>query len=282
MLGAASEAGIDFRVTRGVLEESERHINRSLACSRRTGLEWVGQVPYLFAFYIESGFPAADFGAWAQRFRGDFSPEDDIGDFLKENHGVSVVSLEEEVENAPNELRMAVRETWIEIHERRRSTHEDHSDTLATQRLAEHDVENYLGVLQRRRGEQRAPFGYTSWWLSLDRSAFQVAKDVADRLGKQQPPSPVLSADFLVESISFGPSRMRVSKSADARLPIMVDLGVTDALSPELLSEAELVREKATGLPESVIRRQVRDFLDKARGRPGRITTGGLPSPSEY
>src|SRR5215208_6038875 len=42
------------------------------------------------------------------------------------------------------------------------------TDVTTVQHLAAHDVENYLGIIERRRAERDSPFGYNSWWLTLD------------------------------------------------------------------------------------------------------------------
>ncbi len=38
-----------------VLEEVERHINRSMICSRTTNQTWKGSIPFLYSMYIELG-----------------------------------------------------------------------------------------------------------------------------------------------------------------------------------------------------------------------------------
>ena len=52
MVGAASEAGLSLRATPGVIEEIERQMNRSLACSRSAPGEWQGDLPYLASVYL--------------------------------------------------------------------------------------------------------------------------------------------------------------------------------------------------------------------------------------
>ena len=41
-------------------------------------------------------------------------------------------------------------------------------------RLSRHDTENYVGVIQQRKQEKASPFGYSAWWLTLDRSALMI------------------------------------------------------------------------------------------------------------
>ena len=276
MVLAARESGLHLHVTFGVIEEVERHMNRCLTCFRTTS-SWKGKLPFLYAYYISSGRPKIAFGQWLERFRGTSRPEDDIADYLYQTYGISRVSLEAEAASAPPELRTAVKEAWISIHERRRSQGVYDIDPIAMLRLAEHDIENYLGVIGRRRGEAIESFlGYKHWFLTLDHTAYDIDKTIKHSINGKAPSSPILSADFMVNYLTFGPVRSRVSKYKDHIPPIVLDLGVIDYLPPELLDLAESVRTEAKDLPEHVIRRRVRDELDNAKRRIGVVAQSRL------
>jgi len=53
-------------------------------------------------------------------------------------------------------------------------------DPLALNRLVMHDVENYVGVTERRNSEREFALGYTSWWLTLDPAAFAARSVLID------------------------------------------------------------------------------------------------------
>lgn len=182
--------------------------------------------------------------------------------------------------NAPAELRIAIQEVWNEIHDGRRIRYPD-ADALTTQRLAAHDLENYLGVIERRREERESPFGYNSWWLTLDRDAFTVKLRLREFVAGKVPHSPVLSPDFLTNYLAFGPVRRQVSKGREVSLPVVLDVSVTEYLPPELIALAEKVREEMQGSPEFLIRRKVRDSLDAAKARRGVMAEGGLRAAHE-
>jgi len=94
---------------------------------------------------------------------------------------------------------------------------------------------------------------------------------------KERPPdSPVLSADFLINYLAFGPVRRKVAKTTEAHLPPIMNAGTVRFLTPELLAEAESIRDEIKGLPERVIRRKIRDRLDAARRRIGPIAQAGV------
>jgi hypothetical protein len=95
-------------------------------------------------------------------------------------------------------------------------------------------------------------------------------------MGMDPPDSPVLSADFMVNYLAFGPIRRKVGKAKEAHLPLMMDLGTARYLTPELLAEAESLREDLKSLPDRIVRRRVRDHLDRARLRLGPIAKAGL------
>jgi hypothetical protein len=52
--------------------------------------------------------------------------------------------------------------------------------------------------------------------------------------------------------------------------------GATKHLTPEILIQAEKLRVELKDLPERLIRRRIRDLLDRARQNIGPIATAGL------
>lgn len=276
MLEAARDAGLELFVTPGVIEEIERHMNRAVTCARREHGSWIGSVPYLLERYVASGRTLGSFATWLENFRGDVRPEQDIRDYLKEELGLQTRSLEEERNAAAPELRHALQILWYEAHRRRRERQGAPLDDLVIARLVEHDVECYSGVVQLRSKEQASPFGYSAWWLTVDRQAFDLTPKLRDAMAGQPPDSPVLSADFMVNYLAFGPVRKRVGKTKEAHLPLMMDLESARYLSPELLAEADNLREELKDLPDRVVRRRVRDHLDRARQRLGPIAKAGV------
>lgn len=276
LISVAQEAGLKVRVTPDIVQEAERHINRSLACSAWTHGTWKGYYPYLFQFYIATGSAQSSFSTWLGTFCGGVRPEDDISEYLKEFLHITTMDISTDAAKADAELRLAVKEAWIQIHNDRRSRADNDFDPLVVLRLAEHDTENYLGVIVRRQQEGSSAFGYTSWWLTLDHMAFKIASRITSSITGKAPPSPVMSADFLTNYLSFGPLRGKVAKHADGGLPIAIDPALIEYLTPELVSLANAVREGAKGMPEHVIRRKVRDAMDEARRRTGDITKNGF------
>jgi hypothetical protein len=95
------------------------------------------------------------------------------------------------------------------------------------------------------------------------------------------PDSPVMSADFLVNYLAFGPMRRRVTKDAESHLPLLMVLGNAAQLTPELMTEAENVRNQLKDLPERLIRREVRDRLDRARASIGPVANQGMDEVDE-
>jgi len=279
MIRAASEAGLELHITPGVLEEIERHMNLSLSCARLyNSVGWEGPIPFLYSLYVQTGRSRHSFPSWIEEFRGDIRPEDDIADYLRENYQVRVTSLADEANQIPDEQRFAVQAAWQEVHEEKRRTSRIGGDALLTTRLANHDIENHLGVLQKRRNERASPLGYSSWWLTLHRAAFEIAQDMQRSFGVA---SPIMSPDFLMNYLVLGPTRMRVPRQTERLLPIFLELRVMESISPELLAVADSVREQYRGLPEHVIRRKVRDAIDAAKARPGELAMGGLQAIEE-
>jgi hypothetical protein len=275
MVVAAREAGLSLFVTSGVVEEVERHMNRALTCARMDAREWEGDTPLLLARYIEAGKAVETFAGWLELFRGDVNPVQDLADYLREKYGVEVRDLRKERDAAPEDLRNALQLIWHETHEERRKDRFNGGDPMTIGRLVEHDVEQYAGVVQLRNQEKSSPFGFSAWWLTLDRKAVGVHRRLGAAMKSRPPASPVLSADFLVNYLAFGPVRRKVSKTTEAMLPLIMDLGPDGIAATELLKRAAQIRDGLKDLPDHVVRRRVRDELVKAKMRDGPISQAG-------
>lgn len=276
---AAKDAGLKIKVTPGVIEEVERHINRSQTCYSLINSKqeiWEGAYPYLFSFYISTGSAQSNFPNWLENFRGNNRPEDDISDYLMNLFGIETQDISSDSNKTDQEIRNLVKEAWISIHHGRRTRANNGFDPLLSLRLAEHDTENYMGVIARRQHEKDSAFGYSSWWLTLDHKAFELKSIIEQKSKTKMPLAPVMSADFLANYLAFGPLRGKVAKNLHGALPVAIDPGLVEYLSAELLEIAKSVRLEAKGKPEHVIRRNVRDALDQARRRTGEITNKGL------
>jgi hypothetical protein len=281
MIDAATDAGLHLFVTPGVVEEVERHMNRAKTCVQLTHAQWKGSVPFLLERYVGSGRSPASFPQWLENFRGEARPLEDISEYLKDEFGIETRSLEVERNNAPQELRHALEQIWHERYQYRREKYGAELDDMAVTRLIAHDVECYCGVIQLRTKERASPFGYSAWWLTVDKQAYDLKEKLRSRMSITVPDSPVMSADFMVNYLAFGPMRRRVIKAKEAQLPLLMIMGNASYLTPDLMVEAENLRSQLKDLPERVIRRQVRDHLDRARSRIGPISKLGMEDDDE-
>lgn len=277
MIDAARDAGLNLFVTQGVIEEVERHMNRSLMCARLERGRWQGGLPYLFEKYIERGGSAASFSRWLENFRGEARPLQDISDYLREQFGIRTRSLDEESKSALPELRNALQSLWYEKYQRRREKYGSPIDDAAITRLIDHDIECYCGIINLRGREVGdSPFGYSSWWLTVDKATFDLKDRLRSYLLVEPPDSPVISADFMVNYLAFGPVRRRIDKSKEAHLPLLMVLGSASHLTPEIITEAENLRAQLSDMPDRIVRRHVRDYIDQARRRIGPIANAGM------
>ncbi len=278
MVRSARDAGLKLWVTNGIIDEIESHLNKSRACANRKNGDWVGEVPFLYSRYIANGGSSQNFRQWLENFVGDNRPRDDLKDFLLDEFGILVKDLNGEVEQAPKELRQAVTAIWFE---RRKSRDEQFTQPVSQskrQLLVKNDVENYVGVIERRRHEALSAFGYSAWLLTLDRTAFRIRTELKEWIDGPIPDTPVLSADFLINYLVFGPNRKLISKAQESELPI--SLGIEEAIHvpPELIALASKIREELEGLPERVKRRKIRDQLDRAKRKLGHVSISGFES----
>lgn len=278
MIAAATGAGLRLYVTDGVIEEVERHMNRCLTCSRMPNRDWNGSIPYLLERYIFSGRSLHSFSNWLENFRGPSRPMDDIFDYLLQEFSIHKRSLQDEYPKTSEELRRALLLIWNERYIRRREKYNVDIDEMTITRLINHDIECYAGVLALRNQERTSPFGYSSWWLTLDKQTFDLKRKLQDMMVETPPDSPVMSADFLVNYLAIGPLRRKVSKHEEANLPLLMMIDNATKLTPELVVEAESIRKQFLDLPERMIRRNVRDSLDKAKSYIGPISKAGMES----
>jgi len=274
LINAAREAGIEVWTTPGTIEEVERHLNRVAVCARTRATDWRGDYPYLYGRYLESGRALARIGTWIETFVGSRRREEDLQIYLSDVHGIKTRNLTG-VETTDPELWACALAEWQRVHDARGASRPDR-DAMMTLRLARHDTESYVWILGLRRAKAASPLGYTSWWLTLDRGAWNVHVSVAGQLRRRDMASPIMSPDFLRNYLTFGPLRRLLPRTLETTLPVVADVLLSQYVPPELVAIADEVRVANQDLPERVIRRRVRDALDAARMRPGRIAQGGL------
>ena len=126
-----------------------------------------------------------------------------------------------------------------------------------------------------RREQRWQAFGYKSWWLTLDGTAFKVGKVLKLELNGSVPPSPAISSDFMINYLSVGPIRSKLTKRSGKMLPLMLNMHALDAVPPDLLELADEIRADLAGLPSWVVRRKIKETLEDARRLLGPITETG-------
>ena len=275
-------SGVELRVTNGVVREVLQHINISLTCSRRSLNQWGGRIPFLYYHYVEQGYEPSKFSSSIEVFHGHYRPEDDIEDYLKHNFNVVVETLSEAVNLVDPDIRYRIEALWSEAHKLRRSENGNGNgngngniDDNITESLIQHDVESYVGVIGMRHKEQESELGYKHWWLTIDSLAWKIRNKLKEEF--QRPPSsPLMSLDFLANTLSFGPARTNFKRDEEQMLPLFFEADAAEYMPRELIEIANRVREKNAGQPEHVIRRKVRDTCDRMKRRYGKITQSAV------
>jgi hypothetical protein len=272
---SARHAGVRLRTTPGVVEEINSHLDRCRAAIR-FGVNFRGRSPVLLNAFVWSGRPLHTFGEFESVFRGERHAEADVAGYLKEELGIVVESLADEVAATDERLRWAVQEYWRRAHSSRRSG-SDSIDPLLIERLAQHDAESFLGVIQRRGGELIGnPLGYTTWWLTVDRSAIEASNRVAETEGLDHLDTPVIGLGFLMYYLMVGDARRQISKETARTLPAILDPTLMDVMPRELVAAAEVVRQSLDDSSPRVMRRQIRDLLEADRIRSGKLGRIGI------
>jgi hypothetical protein len=276
IMNAALDADIHLYVTPGVVEEVEAHFNVSLACARTESASWrSSRIPFLFAAYTLAGRGRGHFAAWLEQFRGTRRPTDDIVDYLADRHSIQVRSLQDEARQADVQLRAAVQEIWYEAHEVRRGPDEE-MDAITFARLVDHDVENCLGVMELRRSTPASPMGYRQWYLTLDKIAWSLKRELSERLEDRSFSSPALSPDFLTQYLRLAPVRSAVERELWASLPLVTDISRYENVPKVFLERADEIRREVGNLDERIVRRRVRDTLDEMKRERGPQALAGI------
>jgi hypothetical protein len=263
ILYSCRSAGIELRVTSGVIQEINSHMNNALTCSQYVPSEWRGRTPYLYGKYLHTGKQPHEFRKWLALFRGYERPEDDIMQFLIELFDIKREDLEEASKLVADELRWAADRLWTEAHKKRRRP--AHTDEGATQLLIKNDLETYLGVIGLRQSENVTELGYRHWLFTRDSIAWQIRDLLRDEFPNRTPPSPLLSLSFLINNLTFGENRRFTNKADLESLPLLLDVEMSESQPQDILIIADDVRMGNEGLPDYVIKRKVRDAIDRAR-----------------
>ncbi|MBQ0762224.1 hypothetical protein [Marinobacter psychrophilus] len=272
------ESGIELCVTDGVVREVLQHINISLTCSKRSLIQWNGRIPFLYYHYVEQGYEPLKFASSIEIFHGRYRPEDDIAEYLKHNFSIVVVPLADAIQFVDEQIRFRIETLWSEAHKHRRNEGGNGNfDDAITDALIKHDVESYVGVIGMRKNEKVSELGYKHWWLTIDSLAWKIRNKLKEEL-ECPPSSPLMSLDFLANSLSFGPSRKNFSRDQEQLLPLFFETDASEYMPRELIEIANKVREKNEGQPEHVIRRKVRDTCDRMKRRYGKVTQVAVDS----
>ncbi len=275
-LDFARRAGMKFYVTPGVIEELFHHIRHARHCQER-GDAWRSRMPFLFSAYLWSGRPKESFKKWTVEFMGSRQPRADIAEFLLDVAGIKERPLASEVKQANEGFRWSIVRYWEEVHLGRSLATDGSRDPEVAKQLANHDVENFLGVIMARQKEPGAgSLGHEHWWLTLDRRAHRAAKEICQQDDLEPFDSPVMSYDFLIQYVAVGPRRADVTKDEERLLPLMLDMSLLDGIPEGILEIAESARDELAGLSERLVRREIRDRLNNARLRRGPVARAGL------
>jgi predicted nucleic-acid-binding protein len=268
LFSACLKAGVEFRVTTGVIQEINAHMNNAVQCSKFIPGTWRGRIPFLYYRYLQTGQPPIEFRKWISLFRGSERPDDDLSQFLKDSFEIKREDLKEVVKNISDDLRWTADRLWTEAHKLRR-TNAQQIDEETTRILIQHDIETYLGVIALRQKEEVSELGYRHWLLTLDTIAWEIRDRLKEELKEKTPTSPLLSLSFLLNNMTFGPSRRLTGKTDELTIPLVLDIEMSESMPHDILDIADRVRNKNEGLSEYVIRRKVRDAIDRARRRKG-------------
>lgn len=266
LLLSCRDHGVELRITSGVIQELNAHMNNAISCSHN--VKWQGRIPYLYSQYLQTGRPSSEFGRWISLFRGSARQDDDLAQYLADMFGIIRQDLGDAQGQVEEDLRWAVDRLWEEAHQVRRSNSQQ-SDESTTRILIKNDIEMYLGVIALRKKETVTELGYRHWLLTRDTIAWAIRDKLKEEFRNNVPPSPLMSLSYLFGSITFGSNHLSRGGGRDVSLPLILDVEMSESIPHDFIEISANVRREHEGLPEYVVRRKVRDAIDRARRHRG-------------
>jgi hypothetical protein len=263
--------GLVLRATPGVIEEIESHLN---LCKHYLRTEkWLGWVPYVYQRFALAGGTPSRFAGWLEQFFGDFRPQEDLAEWLGDVAGIEA-SDPPGFDGLPKDVVDEIRAYWQGVQDERRGDTE--GSGVHNLRLAEHDTENYLSVIVERRSlPANSAIGFSSWLVTMDSAAWRLKSKVSRSTADLIKHTPVISLDFLLKYLSFGPRRDMVEPKNRGHTRVFTS-AIYENIPPELIKAADHVRQSYHDLDERRIQRRVRDELDRRKMSAGEVQQGGL------
>src|ERR1051325_4308356 len=269
LLRSASAAGITLFVTDSVINEIITHLKRvRFSYSQRssaptdfggTFASEITEILLIRAFLKakkENRF--ASFDEFIYQFIGDQDPRSDIIDTLKTLFGIEYNDFAGDFKKIDKELAEKLIYEWKAARNRRADMDEN-----AFNILIRHDVNAYLLVQQLRASEQTShKYGYSSWWLTLVRTAYRIQKRV-EKANQIQFPTPVtscMSPEFLLRFVSIMPRKEGVADYLGESLPLSIELAGLGLIPADLREAATKALQVSADAPQYVQRRKIKEL----------------------
>lgn len=261
LVEASRAADVALYVTPGVIEEVDAHLNLCVNAARSSSIP---RIPFILDQYIRNGGRRSEFYAWQEEFRGLGDPIFDIQEYLSEQFNIKVRDLADPLSRAPKDLYESAERYWDEVTEGRRGTTSDPSEIA---RLARHDLENTVGILQLRGNASTNPVGDQDWLLTEDRHAKRFSRVVGEELGRRIT-SPVINPQFLAQLIRFKRERSTQFGNNADRVPIYFGIARSEPLTPEVAAMIDELRSKSPSLGPRRTRRFIREQINLRKAAP--------------
>jgi hypothetical protein len=113
----------------------------------------------------------------------------------------------------------------------------------------------------------------------MDSAAWRMLDSLPTDVARKIKHAPVISIDFLLKYLVFGPRREFVAQSS-SRLPYVFAMPILD-IPRNLLEVATQARADSAGREERIIQRRIRDALDREKLKAGPVQLGGLDNTSK-
>lgn len=155
-----------------------------------------------------------------------------------------------------------INKIWEESHQQRRDHQNQPIPEDTIEKLIKHDQEMYIGVLSLRNTEHKSFFGYENWLLTFDNTAWKIPKKVSEQFPQEKNNSPLIRFSFLENCMIFGKAN-----TGNQDFPIIFDFELTsdDRANNDFLAVSQKVWQNSSGKHEFIIRREIRDSIDKLK-----------------
>ena len=267
LLKNATSSGIKLLITPTILQELSSHIKNTILefendyvgneeyWMDRSSVGLIKKILIRSYFYARIDGYVSSFPDFLDAFVSYNSSdrEGELVEWLKGELGIDIVT-EDQLDVNIND------EEYQQIYQRLKKV-------KASDHQADGDARTILTILKLREKDNAGStsiFGYSTWWLSLDRSTMRAAQAV---LGDR--PSCYMRPDFLVNYIALTPHPQGVDETFTSLFPTLAGASISQHFNPRIQDSVARAVADFRGKSPARVKAIIRTMTDRLKVDPG-------------